>query len=937
MRKIILITFLALGWVITSAQSVNIPDFNFKQALIDEGVDSNGDGEIQSSEAEIIRYLDVSNRNIVDLSGIEAFIGLDTLLSSNNMIEKLELNSNSELKLLDLSNNPLEELDISSLRLIEKIFLESVLINNLILSEHPSLSTLHFTTNESLISDTLILRDLPLLETIFTSQDIFKLELSNLPALTSFENTFTFELLDIHNCQNLRRLNVRGRNNSSFPLSIRIYDLPQLKNLTIFSDYTAGIDFSGFHSLDSLRINGGNLSDDILINGLDSLEFVSISVNEIGAIHLEDLSSLSKFLFSFRYTIQTFSLINLPRLNVISNFSEVNRVREMNLIDLPNFRFNSPDAIPEGLRKVRFSGLPLVDHIIFEDFAGNNSGQGVFWFVLKDMPALDHLEMDRFNGNILDLRDLTNLNELNLILDRPTSFDDGQQVYLRNGNVIENLDLSFYNARFRELDWDCTICADYLEFTQINGYYKWDGIEFTGNCSPGLDSEYYKMGGSTILDINDSGCDENDPILTNVRFIQVDQYHESIFFSDFEGDYETFMADGNTSLKVNSEIDYYTLDSNIVSVNLPVDVNMLNRDFCFKTTGDYNDLMIKIVPTRSRPGLESIFKVIYKNVGTTVLSGTLEFRYTDLYVDYLSSQPIGMDEMGKVEWEFENILPQEERKITVRLRFNSPMDDPPLNAGDALGFGAIIFPIDEDAKPSDNIHNIKLILVDSHDPNDKTCLQGKEITPEMVGEYVDYLIRFENTGTAEAINVVVRDRIDTNVFEINTLTIIDASHKMQTRIIEGNLVEFIFEEIYLPFDDANNDGYVSFSIKTKDDLVLGDKLENTAEIYFDFNWPIITNTATTEVREPVFVREIDENLEINISPNPTSEKITIESSSLFKTVIVLDDLGRIQGQYDYTSPVYSADISLDDPKSGTIYIRIKTIDNQEITRKIIKQ
>jgi hypothetical protein len=37
-------------------------------------------------------------------------------------------------------------------------------------------------------------------------------------------------------------------------------------------------------------------------------------------------------------------------------------------------------------------------------------------------------------------------------------------------------------------------------------------------------------------------------------------------------------------------------------------------------------------------------------------------------------------------------------------------------------------------------------------------------------------------------------------------------------------VEFIFQGIQLPFDDANNDGYVVFKIKSKNTLAIGDEI-----------------------------------------------------------------------------------------------------------------
>ncbi|MBK7525155.1 MAG: hypothetical protein IPI53_13685 [Saprospiraceae bacterium] len=114
------------------------------------------------------------------------------------------------------------------------------------------------------------------------------------------------------------------------------------------------------------------------------------------------------------------------------------------------------------------------------------------------------------------------------------------------------------------------------------------------------------------------------------------------------------------------------------------------------------------------------------------------------------------------------------------------------------------------------------VIVGSYDPNDKTCLQGQYFHPDSVGKFVDFLIRFENTGNFAAENVVVKDIIDTSTFDVSSLLITDASHEVYTRIA-ANKVEFIFENIQLPFEDETNDGYVAFKIKTKSTLILGDE------------------------------------------------------------------------------------------------------------------
>ncbi|WP_321538784.1 DUF7619 domain-containing protein [Flavobacterium piscinae] len=117
-------------------------------------------------------------------------------------------------------------------------------------------------------------------------------------------------------------------------------------------------------------------------------------------------------------------------------------------------------------------------------------------------------------------------------------------------------------------------------------------------------------------------------------------------------------------------------------------------------------------------------------------------------MDLVSSFPI-VDGSGtnSLNWNFTDFNPFETREIDLLFNINSPMETPPVNGGDELGFAAIILPIENDELPMDNHSQIKVTVVNSYDPNDKTCLEGNTISPEMVGEYVHYIIRFENTGT----------------------------------------------------------------------------------------------------------------------------------------------------------------------------------------------
>ena len=101
---------------IVKAQTTYVPDNNFEQALIDQGIDSDGEinQQILKSDAEAVTiHLAISARNIADLTGIEAFINITELYCSHNQLTSLDLSQNIDLRELDCFNNQLTSLDVS--------------------------------------------------------------------------------------------------------------------------------------------------------------------------------------------------------------------------------------------------------------------------------------------------------------------------------------------------------------------------------------------------------------------------------------------------------------------------------------------------------------------------------------------------------------------------------------------------------------------------------------------------------------------------------------------------------------------------------------------------------------------------------------------------------------------------------------------------------
>jgi hypothetical protein len=187
-------------------------------------------------------------------------------------------------------------------------------------------------------------------------------------------------------------------------------------------------------------------------------------------------------------------------------------------------------------------------------------------------------------------------------------------------------------------------------------------------------------------------------------------------------------------------------------------------------------------------------------------------------------------------------MPFESRSINVEMYINPPTDPTnPINIGDILQFTASILPTASDETPADNLFQFNQTVIGSYDPNDITCLEGDVVGLNYIGEYLHYVINFENTGTAEAENVIVKVEINPNDFDINSLRILDSSHEATIRIT-NNKLEVIFQGIML---DSGGHGNILLKMATNPGLQVNDFVESKANIYFDYNFPILTNDATT--------------------------------------------------------------------------------------------
>ncbi len=172
--------------------------------------------------------------------------------------------------------------------------------------------------------------------------------------------------------------------------------------------------------------------------------------------------------------------------------------------------------------------------------------------------------------------------------------------------------------------------------------------------------------------------------------------------------------------------------------------------------------------------------------------------------------------------------------------------------------------------------------IGAYDPNDKNIFVNGNRNQTYIepGDKIEYLIRFQNTGTDTAFTVRIEDPI-TKKFNISSLKPVAASHDYTWSVNNGMLV-VIFEDIQL-VDSFKNEpashGFIKFEIQLDSLTLRGDDVKNLAGIFFDFNKAIITEEVVTVIGQPLNTKEHSFE-SITAFPNPANGLVYISGDAL---------------------------------------------------------
>ena len=668
-----------------------------------------------------------------------------------------------------------------------------------------------------------------------------------------------------------------------------------------------------FINLTNLNLRG-NVLTDIDLTSLVNLEVLNLNDNNIGTVDISQNSNLQ----IFRIRNNNLTSINLDHPDLLeleisgNNLTTLDITGELNL-ELLSASGNNIAAIDLSqnlnLEEIFLSANPITNLDV-----SNNMYLEYLWIESNLITELDLSQ----NPNLIEV----------------SFFDSEFLVYvnLKNGNSSNiGLGEGFYETPNVEL-----VCVDEIDTFNTWYFQQLEVLNATlsTNCNFGNDQPNVVYG-SVKYDIG-LGCNDPSAVIVPNTLVTANVNGEDYgTITDANGDYTLYTDEGNNTLTALSANMNFTFTPASQQVNFTGYGNQTTIDFCAEAATTINDLSVAFLPiNNARPGFSSNYQIVVTNNGTTSLDGEILLTYDENLQTFIVASPSETaTTTNTISFSFTGLDPFQSDYINLQFLNAQP---PTLNGGDSLDFNIEITTSVIDDNPSDNEFTYSQEVVNSFDPNDKRVLEGTEVYIEEASNYLHYMVRFQNTGTANAQKVVVKDTLSDNL-DWSSLQMVSASDDYQVNIVNGNALEFVFNNIDLPFEDADEEGsqgYISYKIKPKQGIVVGDIIAGDAAIYFDFNEPIITNEVSTEIIENLSVAAKELSSRIQLYPNPTEHVMYIENNSSEK----IDQVGvyTITGQQILVENK-AQQINLSSLNTGIYFVKITTEGGISFTQKVIKK
>ena len=256
--------------------------------------------------------------------------------------------------------------------------------------------------------------------------------------------------------------------------------------------------------------------------------------------------------------------------------------------------------------------------------------------------------------------------------------------------------------------------------------------------------------------------------------------------------------------------------------------------------------------------------------------------------------------------------------------------------GDSICVSISVTPTNGDNNIGNNNYHFCFIVGNSYDPNEKETYPVN-VQPRF-NDYFTYTVQFQNTGTAAAHNISVTDTLS-SLLDLSTFQLLNYSNANITSVL-GNTLIVRFPNINLVDSTVSADssiGYFQYRIKPKANLPAGTQIFNKANIYFDYNAPVVTNTTVNNYVLTTGINKV-QNTSLSIYPNPSNGKYFVNISDAKDVSKLTIEVTNLLGESIYKSLILNpkSELDLSNQANGVYFVRIIG-GEQSLNKKIVKQ
>ena len=463
------------SFIDTYCRYTAIPDANFESALAAYD-DIAGDGQVPTALIEKVSSLDVTNESISDLTGIEDFTALTTLVCNQNSLTSLDLSNNSNLESVQVHDNELTSIDVSNLQYLNLLVCNSNNLTSLSLTDNIALENLSIDDNTI---STIDLSKNTVLEYLYAPNN----------SLTSLDLSANTELVHVL---------ISGNSISTLDVTYNT----KLNSLLVSGSLLTTIDLSNNTALEYLDIGLTDI-EDVDLNKHVNLKYFYASGGVLKSLNVRNGTNTNILGFEINNNPDltcvlvddaTYSTANWTNIDAQTQFTETDYCR---YTAIPDANFESalddlgyddisgdgqvPTTLIESVTSLSIFSKSIADLTGIEAFTAltllNCNDNSLTSLDVSNNVNLEQLLVSTNSLTAIDLSNLTKLNRLQARFNNLSSIDLSNNILLDDLNIEGNANLTSLNLSQNTLLYtidasECSISS--LDLTNLSDLLSLD-------------------------------------------------------------------------------------------------------------------------------------------------------------------------------------------------------------------------------------------------------------------------------------------------------------------------------------------------------------------------------------------------------------------------------------------------------------------------------